>query len=381
MREGPHFTLGQLAEALGGVVEGDHERVVSGVATLESAGPHQISFCTDPRYQGAARASGAGAFLAPPEITDLPGPVVRTANAPLAFVRLLQLFYPEAPTPPGVHPTAVVAAAASVDPTAAVGALAVIESGAVVGRGVRVGPLVYLGRGARIGDESVLHPHVVVREGVVIGRRVIVHAGAVLGADGFGYTPDGSAHRRIPQVGRVVIEDDVDIGANTTIDRATLGDTIVRRGTKIDNLVQIGHNVEVGEDCIIVAQVGLAGSVQIGRRVVLAGQVGVADHVRIADGVTVGAQSGIPSDISDPGVYLGYPARPALASKRIIVAESQLPDLIRRVRKLEQRLERLDSGPALESMARPVEGQSVPGTAEGKPADVAPAARRRTRQA
>jgi UDP-3-O-[3-hydroxymyristoyl] glucosamine N-acyltransferase len=361
------FTLGRLAEVLGGTLEGDPERVVTGVATLESAGPDQISFCIDGRYQAAARASRAGAFLAPAGITDLPGPVVRAANAPLAFIRLLNLFHPEEDRPAGIHPSAVVAAGASVDRTAAVGALAVIESGAVVGPGVRVFPLVYVGREARIGDDTVLYPHVVVRERVRIGRRVIVHAGAVLGADGFGYAPDGGIHRHIPQVGSVVIEDDVEIGANTTIDRATLGDTIVRRGTKIDNLVQLGHNVEVGEDCIIVAQVGLAGSVRLGRGVVLAGQVGIADHVRIADGVTVAAQSGIPSDIPAPGIYLGYPARPVGESKRILIAESQLPELIRRVRKLERRLDRLGQGETRESPAgRAQDSEAVAG------ADAAP---------
>jgi UDP-3-O-[3-hydroxymyristoyl] glucosamine N-acyltransferase len=352
------LTLGRLAEVLGGTLEGDPERVVSGVATLESAGPDQISFCTDARYQAAARASRAGAFLAPEGITGLPGPVVRAANPQLALIRLLHLFHPVEETPAGIHLAAVVAADAVVDPTATVGALAVIESGAVVGRGVRIFPLVYVGRDARIGDDTVLYPHVVVRERVRIGRRVVVHAGVVLGADGFGYAPDGSVHRRIPQVGGVVIEDDVDIGANTTIDRATLGDTIIRRGTKIDNLVQIGHNVEVGEDCIIVAQVGLAGSVRVGRRVVLAGQVGVADHVRVGDGVTVAAQSGIASDILEPGIYLGYPARPAFESKRILVAESQLPDLIRRVRRVEQRLERLEDEQGREASA-PGAGASV----------------------
>jgi UDP-3-O-[3-hydroxymyristoyl] glucosamine N-acyltransferase len=337
---GPQFSLGALAEALGATVEGDAARVVSGVATLESAGPGHISFCTDARYQAAARASAAGAFLAPAGITELPGPVVRTANAPLAFIRLLQLFHPEEEVLPGIHPSAVVAADASIDSTATVGAQAVIETGVCVGARVRIFPLVYVGQKAQIGDDTVLYPHVVVRERVRLGRRVIVHAGAVIGADGFGYARDGNVHRHIPQVGSVLIEDDVEIGANTTIDRATLGDTIVRRGTKIDNLVQIGHNVDVGEDCIIVAQVGLAGSARLGRGAVLAGQVGIADHVRIADGVSVAAQSGIGSDITEPGIYLGCPARPAFESKRIMIAESQLPELIRRVRRLERRLDR-----------------------------------------
>src|SRR5581483_7476082 len=192
---------------------------------------------------------------------------------------------------------------------------------------------------------SVLYPHVVVREGVKLGRRVIVHAGAVLGADGFGYVFDGTAHRKIPQVGGVVIEDDVEIGANATIDRATLGHTIVHRGTKIDNLVQIGHNAEIGENTIIVAQVGVSGSCRVGRGVVLAGQVGLADHVTVGDGAVVGAQSGVATDLPGGERYLGSPARPLTEAKRIMVSEGQLPELLRRVRALERRLDALEGRP------------------------------------
>jgi len=187
----------------------------------------------------------------------------------------------------------------------------------------------------------VLYPHVSLREGVRLGRRVIIHAGAVLGADGFGFAFDGAAHRKIPQVGGVLIEDDVEIGANTTIDRATFGDTIVRRGTKIDNLVQIGHNVLVGEHSLLVAQAGVSGSSRLGRGVILAGQVGVADHVTIGDGVIVGAQAGVPSDLAAGDKVLGTPARPILQAKRIMVAELRLPELLQRVRALEHKLERL----------------------------------------
>jgi UDP-3-O-[3-hydroxymyristoyl] glucosamine N-acyltransferase len=179
------------------------------------------------------------------------------------------------------------------------------------------------------------------REGVRLGRRVVIHPGAVLGADGFGYAFDGRAHRKIPQVGGVLIEDDVEIGANTTIDRATFGDTIVRRGSKIDNLVQIGHNVEVGEHSLLVAQVGVSGSSRLGRGVVLAGQVGVADHVTLGDGVIAGAQAGIPSSIAAGEKVLGTPARPLLQAKRIMVAETRLPELLQRVRALEQRVQEL----------------------------------------
>jgi UDP-3-O-[3-hydroxymyristoyl] glucosamine N-acyltransferase len=335
------FTLGELAEALQARLEGDPARVVTGVAPLDSAGPDQISFLTDARYQEAARVSRAGAFLAAADAGDLPGPTLRCTAPQQALIDLVRLFHPVRPTPPGIDRAAVVAADARVDPTAAVGPLSVVESGAVIGPGVRLHALVYVGAGVEIGEGTVVYPHVSLGEGVRVGRRVVIHAGAVLGADGFGFAFDGSAHRKIPQVGGVLIEDDVEIGANTTIDRATFGDTVVRRGTKIDNLVQIGHNVEVGEHSLLVAQVGISGSSRLGRGVVLAGQVGVADHVTLGDGVIAGAQAGIPSSLEAGARVLGTPARPTVQAKRIMVAETRLPELLQRVRALEQRLERL----------------------------------------
>src|SRR6266850_12429 len=296
------FTLGELAEVLHARLDGDPGRVVTGVAPLESAGPDQISFLTDLRYRSAADASRAGAFLAPRDVRNLPAPTLACDAPQQALVELLRLFHPPVPTPAGVDRTAVVAPEARIDPSATVGPLCVVE-----------------GR-VEIGDDAVLYPHVSLREGVRLGRRVIIHAGAVLGADGFGFAFDGAAHRKIPQVGGVLIEDDVEIGANTTIDRATFGDTIVRRGTKIDNLVQIGHNVLVGEHSLLVAQVGVSGSSRLGRGVVLAGQVGVADHVTIGDGALVAAQGGVPSDLDAGGRYLGTPARPILEAKRIFAA-------------------------------------------------------------
>lgn len=336
------FTLGQLAEALHAVLDGDPARVVTGVAPLESARPDQISFLTDARYRAAASASRAGAFLVPEGVSDLPAPTLQCRAPQQALIELLTLFHPRATPPPGVHPSAVVAADARVHPTASVGALAVVEAGAVIGPGVSVYPLVYVGAGVEVGESAVLFPHVVLRSGVKLGRRVVVHAGAVIGADGFGYAFDGSAHRKIPQVGGVRIEDDVEIGANTTVDRATLGETIVGQGTKIDNLVQIGHNVRIGEHCIIVAQVGVSGSCRLGRGVVLAGQVGIADHVTVGDGAMLGAQSGVFMDIAPGEKVLGTPGRPMTQAKRIILVENQLPELARRVGALERRLNRLE---------------------------------------
>jgi UDP-3-O-[3-hydroxymyristoyl] glucosamine N-acyltransferase len=335
------FTLGELAEVLQARLDGDPGRVVTGVAPLESAGPDQISFLTDLRYRGAADTSRAGAFLVPRDVRDLPAPTLGCDAPQQALIQLLGLFHPPVPTPAGVDRTAVVAPEARIDPSASVGPLCVVESGAVIGPGARLHALVYVGPGVEIGDDTVVYPHVSLRDGVRVGRRVIIHCGAVLGADGFGFAFDGTAHRKIPQVGGVLIEDDVEIGANTTIDRATFGDTIVGRGTKIDNLVQIGHNVVVGEHSLLVAQVGISGSSRLGRGVVLAGQVGVADHVTIGDGVIAGARSGIGASLAAGEKVLGAPARPIGQAKRIMIAEGRLPEMLHRVRALEQKLERL----------------------------------------
>jgi UDP-3-O-[3-hydroxymyristoyl] glucosamine N-acyltransferase len=335
------FTLGQLADALGATLEGDAARVVTGVAPLESAGPDDVSFVTDARHRAAALSSRAGAFVAGAGLTGLPAAVLRVASPQQAMIDLILRFHPDPPVLPGVHASAVVAPDARVDATAAVGPLAVVEADARIAAGVRIGALCYVGPGVEVGEGAVLGPRVTLLAGVRLGRRVLVHSGAVLGADGFGFAFDGARHRKIPQVGGVVVEDDVEIGANCAIDRATFGDTIVRRGTKIDNLVQIGHNVEVGEHSILVAQVGVSGSSRLGRGVVLAGQVGIADHVTIGDGAVVAAQGGVPSDLDAGGRYLGTPARPILEAKRIFAAETRLPELLHRVRALERAVEAL----------------------------------------
>jgi UDP-3-O-[3-hydroxymyristoyl] glucosamine N-acyltransferase len=316
--------------------------VVRGVAPLDVAGPDQVSFLTDRKYLKQAQASRAGALLVARDVADLSAALLQVDHPQQALIVLLGLFHPEPRAEPGVHPTACVAGGARVDRSASVGPLAVVEAEAVIGPRSRVGALSFVGRGAVLGEDVRLHPHVVIREDVRIGNRVIVHSGAVLGADGFGYAFDGQAHRKIPQVGGLRIEDDVEIGANTAIDRATLGETIVRRGSKIDNLVQIGHNCDVGEDVILVSQVGIAGSSRVGNRAMLAGQVGVADHVTIGAGAILTAKSGVPNDVPAGEVWSGIPSRPTSEQKRIWAGESQLPELIKRVRALEKRLRELE---------------------------------------
>jgi UDP-3-O-[3-hydroxymyristoyl] glucosamine N-acyltransferase len=340
--DGASFTLGRLADALGASLVGDAARVVTGVAPLESAGPEHVSFLIDRKYIRQAEDSRAGAFLVGRGVSGLPGALLQVEHPQQALIVLLELFHPEAPAPAGVHPEACVAEGARIDPAAAVGPLAVVETGAVIGPRSRVGALSFVGARAVLGEDVRLYPRVVVREDVRIGNRVIVHSGAVLGADGFGYAFDGRAHRKIPQVGGLRIEDDVEIGANTAIDRATLGETVVRRGAKIDNLVQIGHNCDVGEDVILVSQVGVAGSSRIGNRAMLAGQVGVADHVTIGAGAILTAKSGVPSDVPAGEVWGGLPSRPVAETRRIWASENQLPELIKRVRALEKRVRELE---------------------------------------
>ncbi len=336
-------TLGEVAAALGATLDGDASRPVRGVASLETAGPDEVSFLTSDRYQREAERTRAAAVVAPTDAQRLPCAVLRVASPRTAMITLLRLFHPEPVTSPGVHALAHVAPGAVVDPTAAVGPFAVVEAGARIERGARIGALVYVGAGAEVGEDSTLHSGAIVRDGVRIGRRVIVHPGAVLGADGFGYVFEEGAHRKIPQVGGVRVEDDVEIGANTTIDRGMLGDTVIGRGSKIDNLVQVGHNCDIGADVILVAQVGLSGSCRVGRRAILAGQVGVADHVSIGENAVLTAQSGVPSDVDAGEIRGGAPARPMAEMRRIWAAERMLPDLLRKVRALEQRVRELES--------------------------------------
>lgn len=340
------LTLGEIATAVGATLDGGASRVITGVAPLEAAGPAHISFVLDPRYREAGLASRAGAFLAPAGVMGLPGPTLHCSNPRLALIDLLTLFHPPTPVTPGVAISAIIAPTARVAPTAAVGDLTVIESGAVIGDGVRIYPLVYVGPGVEVGEGSVLYPHVVLRDGVRIGRRVTVHSGAVIGADGFGYAFDGAQHRKIPQVGGVVIEDDVEIGANTTVDRAMLGHTVVGKGTKIDNLVQVGHNTEIGEHAIVAAQTGISGSCRVGSGVVLGGQVGIGDHVTIGDGAMLGSQTGVVTDVPAGEKFFGSYGRPLTQFQRIWLAEAELPGLLRRVRLLERRLAQLEASAA-----------------------------------
>ncbi len=256
-------------------------------------------------------------------------------NSRIAFAQALPLFFPDPLIQPGIHPPAVIAASAQVDPSAHVGAYCVIGDGAVIGAGSVLHPRVTLGAEAEVGSECVLFPGVTIYHRCQIGHRVRLHAGAVVGSDGFGYVLDQGEHRKVPQVGNVIIHDDVELGANVTVDRGTLGPTVIGRGTKIDNLVQIGHNVQLGERCIVVAQVGIAGSTKIGSDTQIGGQVGIAGHLKIGDHVQIAAQSGVMHDIPSDEKWFGSPAQPDRKAKRVLLAIQQLPRLMKRVSEVE----------------------------------------------
>ncbi len=334
----PRFTLAEIAESTGGRAEGDCGFVLSGVAGLAEAGPLDVTFVEGARQVQRAAAGCAGAFLLPAGL-DLPGRnVIRVGNPRLAFAQLLALFHPVAQPPAGIHPSAVVASDAEVDPTASVSAFCFIGAGARIGARAVLHPYVHVGSGVRIGADSLLHPGAIVRERVSLGARVIIHSGAVIGSDGFGYVFDGRGHHKIPQVGTVEIGDDVEIGAGTTVDRATTGTTRIGRGTKIDNLAQIAHNVTIGEHAIIVSQVGISGSVTIGDGAVLAGQVGVVDHLSIGAGARISAQSGIMRNVEPGATVAGYGPLPHGDFMRSQAIFEQLPLLRRRIIALEKRL-------------------------------------------
>jgi UDP-3-O-[3-hydroxymyristoyl] glucosamine N-acyltransferase len=335
--------LGELADRLGCRLEGDGGLEVIAVRSLEEAGPHHLSFVGQERYVSRLQDSAAGAVILGDGWPPVDRPALRTPNPYLALARALSLLNPAPVLLPGIHPTVVTAADTRVAPDACVGPLCVLGPGTEVGPGTVLEAQVAVGARVRIGEECRIHPHVTLRDDVVLGDRVIIHSGSVIGADGFGYARDGHRYAKIPQVGRVVIEDDVEIGANVCIDRATLDETRIGRGTKIDNLVQVGHNVRIGADTAIIAQVGISGSVRIGSRVTLAGQVGVVDHVEIGDDVIVGAQAGVTKDIPPRSTVLGAPAVPHIEFKRQLAALARLPELRKALRALEERLAALEA--------------------------------------
>lgn len=342
MRAGWHvnmsFTAAQIAQHLGGEVLGDPSLSLRRFAPADRAEPGDLTFAENEVYFARAEQSAASAIIVDGPYTSGRKVLIRVPNARLAFAKVLAMFFPEPQYAPGNHPSAVIAASANVAPSAHIGPFCVVGERARIGaRSVLHGGN-FVGDDCQIGEETHLFPNVVLYPACEIGSRVRIHAGSVIGADGFGYVPDNGIHRKVPQIGNVILRDDVELGACVTIDRGALGPTVIGKGTKIDNLVQIGHNVSIGDHSIIVAQAGIAGSTKVGSYFVMGGQSGLAGHLKIGNNVSVGAQSGVMHDIPDGQKWFGWPAQPDRKTKRELVALQQLPELIRRVQELERRL-------------------------------------------
>jgi len=319
-------TLRELAQCAGAELRGDPDIEIRGVATLDQAQPGDLAFLYNRRYRKFLKVTAASAVvLSAADADDCPVAALVMDNPYLGYARAATLLAPAFPSSRGVHPTAVVEPHARVDASAAIGPMAVIAAGAEIGAHVCIGSGCSIGRNSRIGDYTRVLGNVTVYESVTIGRRCTVHAGAVIGADGFGYARDGASWVKIPQVGGVHIGDDVEVGANTTIDRGALKDTVIEDGVKIDNLVQIGHNVRIGAHTAIAGCTGIAGSVTIGRRCLIGGAVGIAGHIEICDDVTITAKSGVHRSIATPGVYSsGWPVQDNRTWHRYIAALNRL---------------------------------------------------------
>ncbi|MCR4401199.1 MAG: UDP-3-O-(3-hydroxymyristoyl)glucosamine N-acyltransferase [Firmicutes bacterium] len=335
-------TLGDIARIVGGELFGDPMVLITGVSPIDTAGPGEITFAEDSR-RAVCAAKGQAAAVVVPRGVRLDGkPFIAVDNPRLAFAEVLEVFRPEPGVPAeGIDPRSAVDPTAIVSARVRIGPNVTVEAGATIGEKVVLYPGVYIGRDATVGAGTVIHPNVVVGERVVIGRNVIIHAGVVIGADGFGYVESGGVRHKIPQIGTVIIEDDVEIGANACVDRATMGATVIGRGTKVDNLVQIGHNVKVGEDCVIVGLTGVGGSSEIGASSTIAGGVGVKDHVKIGPRSVVAAHALVCTNVP-PGAFVsGSPARPHREQLAIDAAARKLPELLERVRLLEAEIEEM----------------------------------------
>ena len=337
------MTLGELARRLECPVEGDAAIEIRRVAKIEEAGPGDLTFLANPKYASKLAFTKASAVIMNGEDVSAPCAVIRSTSPYLTFARAAQVLAPDIKPAAGVHPLASVAADAQIDATATVGAFAVIGAGATIGARTIVHPHVVIGDGTTVGADCILHAHVSIRERCTIGARVIVQNGAVVGSDGYGFAPRGDgSHEKIPQTAPVVIEDDVEIGANTTIDRPAVGETRIKAGTKIDNLVQIGHGVVLGKNVLLAAQVGIAGSTVLGDNVVFGGQVGVGGHLTIGDGAKAVGQSGITNSVDAGAFVSGYPAIDNSEWRRSSAVFRKLPEMRRQLRALEERLRELE---------------------------------------
>ena len=336
-------TLGEIADFLGGRLAGDGNIVITGITNIEAAGKTDMTFA-DLAHVEAARESKAAAVLLPDGAKEFPLPAVHVAEPRAAFAKLLGLFTPPLILPEGISPLASVAKSAEVHPSAKVLPFAVVDEHAKIGADVVLYPHVYVGQYTEIEEGSILYASVTVREHCHIGRRCILHANSVIGSDGFGFTTDGGVHTKVPQVGNVVLEDDVEIGSHVDVDRATTGSTVIGHGTKIDNLVHIGHNCKIGPHNLIVAQTGISGSTSTGTNVTFGGQVGTVGHIHIGGNSVYAARSGIIGDMPEGSFCAGFPVQGHQEWLRMQAAMKHLPELVKKVKRLEKALARKDQG-------------------------------------
>jgi len=332
-------TLKEIAAIIGGEIIGDANTVITGVCGIREAKEGDITFVANPKYMPLMDETNASAIIVSRDVEAAPKPIVKTENPSLAFTKMVSLLAPnEVHHPKGIDPKAVIGDNVKLGENVAVQAYAMIGDNVEIGNNTIVYSGVYIGAHAKIGSDCLVYPHVTIRERVTIGARVIIHSGTVIGSDGFGFATVKGVHHKIPQIGTVIVEDDVEIGANVTIDRARFGRTFIGKGTKIDNLVQIAHNVEIGENSIIVAQSGISGSTTVGKNVILAGQSGIVGHINIGDNAIVAAKSGVAKSIPPDTVVFGYPAKPIEKTKRINACLQRLPKLFKVVSAIEKKL-------------------------------------------
>lgn len=339
------WTLGEIAEILGGTLDGSANVSISRPVPAGSNDPHGITFAESAEYLQRIGDSTVGAVLVPRGAPKLAVATIAVDSPRASFGRLLAMYQRPLPISPGIHPTAIVSPEAQVAPTASIGAYTVIEAGAVIGERTRIYPFAYIGESCVLGSDVTIFPHAVLYQSIQIGDHSIVHAGAVLGADGFGFvwdSPQRNKRIKVPQVGGVVIGPFAEIGALTAVDRATAGDTLLEAGVKLDNLVQIGHNSTIGEHTVIAGQTAVGGSATVGKRNEIGGQVAVSDHVKMGDDIYLAGRTGVPKDLLEPGVYWGLPATPIVTAKRVNSLTYKLPELNRRLKELEAKLAELE---------------------------------------
>jgi len=336
-------TLQELAEHVDGIIVGDPSTLIHGVMGIEEAKEGHITFISNEKYTKKINDTKASAIIVSPKLKHAGKNLLVCKNSYLAFAKIVELLAYKPPyTPGGIHDSAIIDKSAKIGLDVSIQAFVAIGPNTSIGNRVVIYPGVSIQENCTVGDDTVLHPNVVIYPDSVIGSRVTVHSNTVIGSSGFGYAPDGHKYYKIPQVGNTIIEDDVDIGANTTINRAALGKTIIRRGTKIDSQVVISHNVDVGEDTLIVSQVGIAGTAKIGKHVTLAGGAGVLGHTTVGDNVTVGGRSGVAKDLPSDGTYLGTPALPIQKMRRCYIIIEKLPEMREQMKSIEKKLKQLE---------------------------------------